>query len=170
MMNDDPHAVALRAVADHFKKHPGIVCDHNVPSLEEKTRRQNRIEELTAEIDNLAADDNATYQRFQAVRDEFQKLGMMAPQHLIDAVADAFAPAPEAPRPAMAVAGSFVPPGQSAFTGVQATAYPQSPPLIYTGVPPGETPLVREFGAGTGGGEPPPSSEPEPTQHPNDNA
>jgi hypothetical protein len=38
-----------------------------------------RIKQLAAAIDALAADDEATYQRFELIRDEMQRLGTMAP-------------------------------------------------------------------------------------------
>jgi hypothetical protein len=56
-------------------------------------RHQRLIEELAAAIGSLAYNERATYERFEAIRGELQKLGMSATNELVGAVARSFAEA-----------------------------------------------------------------------------
>ena len=91
MENNDPRAVALRAVAEHVKTHSGkIAWTKAHPSPEKLAQRRRAIEQQAEAIEALASHNTATYSEFEAILQKLNELGTRPPLTLISAVAKAF--------------------------------------------------------------------------------
>jgi hypothetical protein len=89
------YTASLRDFAGYLKHHSRMFVRTGPAMLtpEATARQQRRIEELATAIESLAYNDRATYERFEVIRGELQKLGMSATNELVGAVARSFAEA-----------------------------------------------------------------------------